>query len=89
MSKHIVQISASGSLEECIQSYLSAAQAITDSLPAKAHKSLCVSLIAHYTFLQAMQEAEQDYNSPRLEHMLEELGNILAEAGITLTNHKA
>lgn len=89
MSKHLFNISASGSLEECIQSYLSAAQAITDSLPAAAHKSLCTSFLAHYTFIGAMREAAQDQVSPRLENIYEELSAILAESGITLKNHKA
>ena len=89
MSKHIFHISASGSLEECIQSYLSAAQAITDSLPAAAHKSLCTSVLTHYTFIGAMREAAQDQVSPKLENIYKELSSILAESGISLTNHKA
>ena len=72
-----------------MQSYISAAQAITDSLPAKAHKDICTSVLAHYIFLQALQEAEQDQASPKLEIIYEELSSILAEAGISLTNHTA
>lgn len=89
MSKNLFHISASGSLEECLESYLYAAQAITDSLPAEAHKSLCSAFLAHYTFIGTIREAAQDQVSPRLENIYKELSSILAESGITLTNHKA
>ena len=89
MSKNLFHISASGSLEECLESFYSATKAITDSLPANAHKSLCTAFLAHYTFIEAMREAAQDQVSPRLENIYEELSSILAESGITLTNHKA
>ena len=90
MSKHLYHIHPQGDdIQQCINAYILAANAITNDLPAAAHKSLCSTFLAHYTFIGAMREAAQDQVSPRLENIYEELSAILAESGITLTSHKA
>lgn len=89
MSKHLYHIHSEGDIKDCILDFLTAADSITNDLPAEAHKSLCSTFLAHYTFIGAMREAAQDQASPRLENIYEELSSILAESGITLTSHKA